>query len=202
MREHPVESGDVDAAAVARLGAVISPHETVEWAACADARAARKPSARLVVLGLFWLAVSGAAFWGFGTTLLDAEYDGLAHGLRLLFLAAAASPFAAVGAFLIYGHVPLRARAAGRTAFALTSRRLLAVSPLMTVLGPARLRELDLARVGHVEVEPYDVERPDDFATLEIHDASGVEPPLRLGPVHDAAAVAARIEALRPGAAS
>jgi hypothetical protein len=189
-----------DPVAVARLSDAFREGEVVEWAACADVAAARRPSARLVVLGVVWLIVTGSAFTGFAFTLLGHEYDGVPRGVRIVLLSLAGAPFLLVGALGVFGHVPLRVRAARRTAFALTDERVVATAPLFTLFGPPRLRGLAVARIGHVELEFDDSGSPSEFAVVEIHDLRGVEPALRVGPVHCAAELAARHAARSSGA--
>ena len=67
-------STDADAAAV--LAAHLEPGETLVWAGRPDAANFCRIDWRLVVTGLFWCAVAGAACWGFAGTFLSDEFDG------------------------------------------------------------------------------------------------------------------------------
>lgn len=183
-----------DPGAARDLARVLAPDEPVLWAGRPDERHFTKVDGRLVALGVFWTVVAGAGFTGFALTFFSDEYAGLSLAVRVLALALAAAPFAAVSVFCLGGHVALRHRTRARTAYAVTARRVLALRPgFGGVLGAPTLRELALDRTAEPSVET--VRR--ETGTVEIHDASGVEPPVRFDTVRGAEGVAALIRAQR-----
>ncbi len=176
-----------DATAARAFAAVLEPGEHLLWAGRPDARRTTRVDGRLVGLGVFWTLVAGAGFYGFGTTALGDDFRGMPYALRALLLVVAAAPFVAVAAYCLGGHVVLRRRRRARTAYAVTTTRVLASEPAFGSAGPARLRALARATLGAVQVEP---ERH-GCGTLEFHDARGVEPSVMFRSIADAEAVAA-----------
>ena len=162
------------------------PGESVEWAAHPDPRHFARLRAHLVTLGVFWTVVAGVGFYGFGVTLLDAEYDGLSVGVRVLILLLSGAPFLVVSIVALGGHVPLFARIARRTVYGLTNQRLLLRGPLWIYAGPIRTRGLSRTEIATVQCTPH----RDNASTLEVHGSSSAEDPVRLRSVPDGAQVA------------
>lgn len=179
-------SPTTDPEVVRELAPHLAPDERLSWAArpCPVESARVRP--RLVLFGAFWLLVSGGAFFGFARTFLGPEFEGVSLPLRVLVVAAAAAPFAAVGLFGIGGHVVLLRRAARRTAHGLTDRRVLSVRPALWLAGPDVTACVPLHGAVSVRVLPV----ADEVGHLEVVPGSGGDGPIRLGFVPQAARVA------------
>jgi hypothetical protein len=176
-----------DPTAARDLAGVLAPDETVLWAGRPDERHFTRVDVRLIGLGVFWTAVSGAAFVGFALTFLSEEYAGIALGARIAVLALAAAPFAAVAVYCLGGHVAIRRRTRARTAYAITDRRVVASRPsLGGVAGPPLLREMPHDRAAEPRVEAVHRES----GHVDVHDAKGVEAPVQFRCVRGAEAVA------------
>lgn len=145
----------VDSRASVALASRLAPDETLLRAARPDDAHFARLRPRLVAAGLFWTLVAGAGFTGFAVTLLDPEYDGIATGARVVILALCALPFAVVAALALGGHVHVARRAARRTAYGLTDRRVLVVQPRLTYAGPPVVRELSLTALTAVRTTPH-----------------------------------------------
>ncbi len=186
-----------DADAARLLAGALTPDENVLWAGRPDVRRTSRVDGRLVGLGLFWTAVAGAGFWGFTTTLLSAEYDGISTAARVVFLSVAAAPFVAVAAYCLGGHVWARRRRRARTAYAITTTRVLAATPALWFLGALRVRELARSSLGEVVVDAG----RHDVGDVEFHDAGSASPPIAFQSVRgieDVAALARVSEPARP----
>jgi len=176
------------------LAGILASDEQLLWAGRPDERRFARTDGRLIALGVFWTVVAGAAFVGFALTFLSDDYAGVARGVRVALLALGAAPFAAVSVYCLGGHVALRHHARVRTAYAVTATRVLALRPSLGGLaGPRTLRALPLARVA----EPLLDAARHDTASIELHDAQHVHPPVRFDAVRGAAAVAALVRVRR-----
>ena len=182
MIDHPVP----DSAAAAQLAGVLAPDERVVWCGRPDARRTGRVDPRLIGLGVFWTAVSGAAFWGFWRTALSSDFDGLPAPVRAAAVALCALPFAAVAFYALGGHVLLRRRAREHTAFAVTDRRILAARPRLVWFGRPHLRELPRNPPPRIALD----EDRHDVGTLRFESPTSADPPVEFRDVRDAAAVA------------
>lgn len=131
-----------DPTAARDLAGALFPDETLLWAGRPDERRYTRTDGRLIALGAFWTVVAGAAFVGFALTFFSDEYAGIAFSVRVLLLALAALPFAAVSVFCLGGHVALRHTLRRRIAYAVTTRRVLVRRPATPFGGPPVLRAL------------------------------------------------------------
>jgi hypothetical protein len=175
-----------DPSAARDLASALSPAEHVLWAGRPDERHYVRADPRLIVLGIFWVLVAGAGFWGFTITLLSAEYDGISHAARVVLLLLAAAPFIAVAVVCLGGHVVLKRRLRLRHAYAITTRRVLARRPAMGVGGKPVLRELAFESLGDVRVETARRET----GTIDFHSRSSAESTIQFETVRGAAAIA------------
>jgi len=85
-----------DPAAARDLAGALRPDEHVLWAGRPDERHYAKTDYRLIALGVFWVLVSGAGFWGFTVTTLSGEYAGVSVPARAALLLVAAAPCALI----------------------------------------------------------------------------------------------------------
>jgi hypothetical protein len=175
-----------DPTAARDLAAALRPGEDILWAGRPDERHYARTDSRLIALGIFWVMVAGAGFWGFTATLLSDEYSGVAYGARIAMLLVFAAPFIAVALFCLGGHVVMKRRGRLRRAYAITTQRVLAVRPALRIAGPPQLRELALDKIRDVRVEA--VRR--ESGTVEFHAADASMDAIRFDTVRGAEGVA------------
>lgn len=175
-----------DPTAARDLASALAPEEDVLWAGRPDQRHYVRTDYRLVALGVFWVMVAGAGFWGFTVTLLSDEYAGVALAARVVMLLVFAAPFVAVAVFCLGGHVVWKRRQRLRRAYAITTRRIFALRPALRVAGQPQLRQLPLAGVADVRVEAVRGET----GTIEFYAADASLDAIRFDTVRGADAVA------------
>jgi len=164
----------------------MEPGEHVLWAGRPDERHYTRTDQRLIGLGIFWVMVSGAGFYGFTITSLSDDYAGVAYGARVALLLIAAAPFIAVAVFCLGGHVLVKRGQRRRRAYAVTTRRILAIRPALRLVGPPTLRELPIDALGDVRVETMRRET----GSVEFHDTKSTMDPIRFDTVRGAEAIA------------
>jgi len=190
------ESGDLppsDPTAARDLASSLAPDEHLLWAGRPDERHYVRTDSRLIALGIFWVMVAGAGFYGFTITFLSDDYAGVAFGARVAMLLIAAAPFIAVAVFCLGGHVLVKRSQRLRRAYAVTTRRILAIRPALRLVGPPTLRELPLEALGDVRVEV--VRR--ETGSVEFHDTKSTMDAICFDTVRGAEAIAELARAQR-----
>ncbi len=182
-----------DPAAARDFAGALRPDEHVLWAGRPDERHYARTDYRLIALGIFWVLVSGAGFWGFTITTLSDEYAGVSIAARAALLLVAAAPFIVVAAFCLGGHVVFKRRQRRRRAYAITTQRVLVIRPSMRLVGPPSLLALSLKDVGDVRVESLRHET----GSIEFHAANSAMDALHFDTVRGAEAIAALAQTQR-----